>query len=156
MIFPVIPHPNASQPDESVDLKVAMKLLSGYECERDASQAQRMLLRLAESTDAVIASDAARVVKAGAANKWFTEKTPKQYELERIAEATLTRLARRPSLRRVQVLALVLAGVIAAGLLVLLAAGGGSGDGTPLQLVAIIVFLAVIAVAVGLKKASMR
>lgn len=156
MIFPVIPHQTATQPDEGVDLKVAIKLLSGFECERDASQAQKMLLRLAESTDTVIASDAARIVKAGAANKWFTEKTPKQYELERIAEATLTRLARRPSRQRVQILALVLAGVIAAGLFVLLAAGGGSGDAIPLQPVVIIVFLAAVAVAVGLKKASMR
>lgn len=148
MIFPVIPQQTAVQPDEGVDLKVAIRLLSGFECERDASQAQKMLLRLAESADPVIASDAARIVKAGAANKWFTEKAPRQYELERIAEKSLARLADRPIRQQRAVMIATLLALFMAGLFGWLAVSGGRVPIAPL-IVAILIALAILGPLVG-------
>lgn len=149
MIVPVIPQPQVAPQDDLVDLKVAIRLLSGHECERDGSQAQRMLLRLSESADPVVAADARRLVKAGASNKWFSEKSPRHYELERIAEASLARLARRPHALRTRLALVTGLAVLVAGLLAFLAMSGDPvGTDREFPIVAVLIFLVIVALLV--------
>lgn len=83
--------PAAQDTDEPRDMAVALRLLSGKDCERDADRAHVMLVRLSESRDGVVSEEASRVLKAGVSNGWFREQAPKHYELEKIAEKSLAK-----------------------------------------------------------------
>lgn len=152
MLVPIPTH-SSGYPEhpmsDAVDLKVAIKLLSGTECERDASQAQKMLLRLVESQDRIVASDAQRLVKAGVSNKWFSEKTPRHYELERIAEASLARLARNPQLLQIRIAVVAGIALLVAGIVAFLVFNGNTPveDASPSVVAALVVGLALLAVA---------
>ncbi|MFT5514262.1 MAG: hypothetical protein ACI80V_000368 [Rhodothermales bacterium] len=61
MIFPVVHTPHqASEADPHKELRVALRLLSGQDCQRDASAAQVMLLKLGEGRHKKVAQDAIR------------------------------------------------------------------------------------------------
>jgi hypothetical protein len=121
--------------DEPRDMAVALRLLSGKDCERDASLAHTMLVRLSESPDEDVSSEATRVLKAGVSNRWFVDRAPHHYELERIAEKTLARRRAAPDSRR-SALAIGLGlTALLGGLVAYLVAADSSGDGLGGQMV---------------------
>jgi Flp pilus assembly protein TadB len=65
-----------------------MRLLAGYECQRDAAEAQVMLVQLSESKNSRIASDAQAIISAAVKRDWFGQRTPFLQDLEQLAERT--------------------------------------------------------------------
>jgi LPXTG-motif cell wall-anchored protein len=142
MMIP-IPAPTSSQPaaDPVRDFRVALRLLSGKDCERDAPSAQVMLLTLAEGQNKLISRDATRVLKTGAERGWFRDVAPPYYELERIAEESL---ARGNDMARKKLVALLAAGILAlvVGVFVFMAQQTGEQESYPVLMLMIIIALA--------------
>jgi hypothetical protein len=85
-----------------------MRLLAGKDCLRDAAEAQRMLLYIAEGADKVAAADAVSILQRAMKNGWLEERTPLYSELERLAEASLSRNSRTTEIKLALVAGLTL------------------------------------------------
>lgn len=111
MLVPVSTPPTSTFTDQDHrDIVTAIKLLSGQDCIRDASQAQRILVGLTESKHEDVAADAGAIMKAGLKNGWFEHSVPKYYDLQLLAETSIANYKRNPARQKLQLL-LVLGGL---------------------------------------------
>lgn len=134
-------------------MAVALRLLSGKDCERDASLAHVMLVRLSESHDADVRAEATRVLKAGVSNQWFMDRAPKHYELERIAEKTLARKDSKQAVLKHSMLLGIGIAALLGGLVAFFANAESAGDWMTGQML-IAGLIVVIMIAMVLFKAS--
>jgi hypothetical protein len=111
MLTPTVGHLPKS-PDDARDLRVAIRLLAGKDCLRDPSEAQKMLLQIAEGPDKMAAADALAILQRAVKQGWLEDETPLYSELERLAERTLNR---KPGLTESKVA--VLTGLVVLALL---------------------------------------
>lgn len=144
MIIPVGSSVPAQQVDtDHRDLLTALKLLSGEECVRDASQAQVLLLGLTESKHDDVANDARAVMKTGLDRGWFEDTAPKFYELRLFAERSLTTYEKGPQQRQLQLALLIAGGIFTLVLGLFFYMRTSSGDAQPpmimMSLIAMIV-----------------
>ncbi len=138
MMIPVHVPADNKQSDETRDMITAMRLLSGKDCKRDASQAQVLLVKLSQSDDRDIATDAETMLRVSLSSNWFDDKSPHFFVLERIAQKSLQKRSRTDA--HGQRVAIVI------GLLVLLFGGigaysyasGGSGENPPWILLSVV------------------
>ena len=108
MIIPVhTPQHPASVDNDHRDLITAMKLLSGTDCVRDASQAQRILVGLTESRHQDVASDAASIMQTGMKRGWFEQSAPKYYDLKLLAETSIANFEKPPVRQKAQLMILI-------------------------------------------------
>jgi len=160
MYVPVVTgQQNSVQDADHRDLNTALRLLSGHECKRDASQAQVLLVGLTESTHPDVAADSKAIMKAGLARGWFESTTPKIYDLEMLAETSLAkyRTGDAAQLQKKMVMLVIVGLVMFLGLGLFYfdraSSGGGESSIEPGLLIAI--FVAVIAaVALAIKRSK--
>lgn len=130
--------------DEPREMAVAIRLLAGKDCERDPQQAHLMLVRLSESRVAVIRDEAARILKAGASNHWFSDRAPKYYELERIAEKSLALRDRSRDTRKTALTLGIGLAALFGGLVAFLVANGSENTAIVGQSVIAVLIVAIL------------
>ncbi len=141
MMIPVHVPSSGQQEDHSTELITAMRLLSGKDCKRDASQAQVLLVRLSESRQKDIALDAEDILKASLSKNWFDDVVPRFSELERIAEVSLSKKNSNPDQRRILTLGVGMFILLIGGVLVFKSASGSGGEGPPWIMIALLATL---------------
>lgn len=138
MIIPVHVPSAEARSDDTRDLVTAMRLLSGKDCKRDASQAQVLLVRLSESAERDIAIDADQMLKRSLAADWFGDAVPHYFELERIAEKSLRSAKSRNQLATSLALGVGLLVLLVGGLVAFSFASGGTGEDPPWIMLALV------------------
>jgi hypothetical protein len=113
MILPIPTQHAPAAVDPYQELRGALRLLSGKDCQRDPTSAQVILVRLAEGTRKKVAEDAESVLRAGLARDWFGETAPHHFELERIAQNSADTVGLRQKRRLILLLALGMATLVA-------------------------------------------
>lgn len=138
------------------DLLTAIRLLSGYECRRDADQAQVLLVGLTESRHEDVREDARAIMKSGLSRGWFEATAPRYSELERLAERSIAAFRSSGSgAARKKEITILLAGGLAmlVGLATFFLVEGGSVrlDGSIWMLLTGVLLMVLLIFAVALK-----
>ncbi len=87
MLVPTVYTPATSNTDHK-ELAAALRLLAGFECNRDAQQAHTMLVRLTESDRRDVADDARTILREGMRKEWFEDRKPFYQDLIALASRT--------------------------------------------------------------------
>lgn len=140
---PIIPSSTVPQPTDTDhrDLITALKLLSGEECVRDASQAQVILVGLTESRHDDVAEDARAVMKTGLAQGWFENAVPSYYILRDIAQRSIAKYEKGPSTQQQRLFMVLLGGLVAFGLAAFLYVQQSGTETPPFIMIAVVVML---------------
>ncbi len=135
-IVPTITSPETTDNDHR-DLITALKLLSGEDCIRDASQAQVILVGLTESQHDDVAEDAIALMQTGLKQGWFENTVPNYYTLRNIAERSVATFEKGGNAQQRRLLITLLGGIFALGLGVMFyfQASGGFPSEFPMILV---------------------
>ena len=149
MLVPVV-HSQTPANTDHKELAAALKLLAGFECQRDAQQAHTMLVRLTESDQQAVADDARTVLGEGLRKDWFGERKPFYQDLVALASRTAGG-KNAPAAAKLVIALLIGLVALALGVFLFLQQSGGGGE-PPYMAIAVGVLIVIVAGIFAIKR----